>query len=91
MPSLLPGFFEVTAWGETPPTINPGDVFRIRYVHAQNTPSSVWVIVHNLNRKVHISLYDDLNEAVDAAIVIDSPNQSTATFGTPVSGYAVVT
>ena len=91
----LPGFFEVTNWKQTPrpdlppPTPSDNDLSVDRFVFHQDTPADPWVIVHNLNRIVHVVPYDSDGNAIDAGVKLDNNTQATVTFGTPVAGYAV--
>lgn len=63
-----------------------GSVFE----HTQSVPSSSWVLDHNLNRKVHVSIFSDSGELVFADVDHGSANQATVTFFTPTTGSVVI-
>lgn len=60
------------------------------YEHVQSAPSSVWVITHNLGRKVHVSLFGDEGEVILSDVEHGSVNQATVTWSSPTTGSAVV-
>lgn len=58
------------------------------YQFTQSVPSSTWVINHNLNRKVHVSLFDDDGNQILSDIEHGSLNQATVTWSSPTTGTA---
>jgi hypothetical protein len=67
----------------------PGDA--AGYVYNQASPSSTWVIVHNLARYPAITVVDTGGSVVIPSVVYDSTMQITVTFGSPTSGKAYLT
>lgn len=64
-----------------------GDVF----VYDRNgTPAQQWVITHNLNRLVHVTVVLDSGEEVTTDVDQFSLNALNITFGIPTSGKALV-
>jgi len=59
-----------------------------RYTHDQSTPSSVWTITHELNRRPSVSVVDTADSLVEGAVDYVSLNQLTITFNAPFSGKA---
>lgn len=68
------------------------------YQHVQAEPSNSWVIEHNLSGNgsnipvvdVFIDYAGELRKIIPASVSVDSKNQCTVLFSTPVSGYALV-
>ena len=58
------------------------------YVHDQFSPSSLWVIEHNLNKKASVSVVDTAGNLVDGAVKYINDNKLTIEFNYPFSGYA---
>lgn len=58
------------------------------FVHDQGTPSSVWVIVHNLNGYPNITVVDSAGTEVEGTVTYDSANQVTVSFAGAFSGKA---
>lgn len=73
--------------GPTGPQGAPGGSY---FVHTQSSPSATWIIDHNLGRKVHVTLFDPLSTVIHADIDHGTPNQTTITFPSPVTGSAVI-
>ena len=65
----------------------PGIVTR-PFTFIQNTPSSVWVVVHNLGKRPAVSVEDSAGSIVQGDIHYDSDNQITLTFSAAFSGRA---
>ena len=61
-----------------------------RYLHEQNTPSSMWTVNHQLGRYVDVIIYDLTGEQVIAKIQHDTLNFLTITFSEPMAGIAKV-
>src|SRR4249919_3282519 len=80
--------------GETgPPSIVPGPqgppgASGSTHIHTQGSPSSIWVIGHNLGWWPSITVVDTGNTVIDPDIHYDSINQVTLTFGSPTTGKA---
>lgn len=73
--------------GPTGPQGTPGGSY---FVHTQSTPAATWVIDHNLAKKVHVSVFDDLNREIFADVEHGSINQTSITFPSPVTGSVVI-
>lgn len=58
------------------------------YVHVQSSPSSSWVITHNLAKKPSVVVVDSADEVVYGEVIYDSDNQVTLTFAGAFSGKA---
>jgi hypothetical protein len=62
----------------------------ISYVYQQDTPSSEWVIEHNLGRFPKVTILDENKEIINAYVHYDSENQITIKFSEPVRGIALL-
>ncbi len=60
------------------------------YVHIQNTASSEWVIVHNLNKYPSVTVINSAGDQVIGDVVYDSINQITITFKGAFKGTATL-
>ncbi|GAA4626650.1 hypothetical protein GCM10023196_035740 [Actinoallomurus vinaceus] len=61
------------------------------FVYDRNgVPASTWIIAHNLNRLVHVTVVLDSGEEITADVAQGSPNTCTITFAQPTSGKALV-
>ena len=83
VPTTLPGSI-----GPIPipdPSSNDGG-----YIHYQNVPAATWIIVHNLGREVHVTVWDSTGEVVYPEV--DNPNLNTTvvTFADPYTGTAII-
>ena len=58
------------------------------YIHLQNTPSSVWTITHNLNKRPSVTVVDSAEEIVYGEVEYNGDNQVTLTFAGAFSGKA---
>lgn len=58
------------------------------YVHEQGLPSSVWTIVHNLNRKPSITVVDSADAVVEGKKEYIDKNTIKITFNATFSGKA---
>lgn len=67
-------------------SFNPGESF----IYTQVTPSNMWVINHNLNKLVQVTIYDEENDIVEAQVENIDLNNITIYFNVNVSGYAVI-
>lgn len=56
----------------------------------QASPAGTWVITHNLNRLVFVTVVDATGRELLADIDQSDPNTVSITFATPESGKAVV-
>ena len=59
-----------------------------RYVHNQNTSSSVWVIPHNLNKFPSVTVVDSAGTIIIGEIDYTNINNVTLTFSAAFSGVA---
>lgn len=60
------------------------------FVFNQNTPSSSWVISHNLNKYVTVTIVDSAENVVVGDILYNSLNQITVNFSGAFSGIAYI-
>lgn len=58
------------------------------YTHLQTTPLNTWVIVHNLQKRPVITVYDSAGTNVLGYVTHDNLIQATITFSASFSGYA---
>lgn len=58
------------------------------YNHAQNTPSSVWIINHYLNKYPSVNVFDSASDSVEGHIDFTNLNSLTITFSAAFSGAA---
>lgn len=60
------------------------------YVHTQGSPTSIWNVVHGLNKYPSVSVVDTGGSVVDPDIHYIDANNVQLTFGSPTSGKAYV-
>lgn len=60
------------------------------YVYTQVTPAATWIITHNLNSLVGVTLYDQFGALVDSDVAVTSQNVITVTFSGPQAGSAII-
>jgi hypothetical protein len=58
------------------------------FVYLQNTPSSSWVVTHNLNKRPSVVVVDSAESVVVGEVEYNSDNQVTLTFAGAFSGKA---
>lgn len=58
------------------------------YNHVQNSPSTTWVVVHNLGKIPSVSVRDSAGSEVTMSVVHNSINQCTLTSTAAFSGQA---
>jgi len=58
------------------------------FIFTQSAPSISWVIVHNLNRYVSVTVVDTGDSVIIPSVHYDSINKITITFGSATSGKA---
>jgi hypothetical protein len=58
------------------------------YVYTQSTPSSSWVVVHNLNKRPSVSVVDSAEDVVYGQVRYISNNEVMLTFAAPFTGKA---
>lgn len=73
--------------GATGPQGPPGGA---SFVYTQATPAATWIITHNLNSLVQVTLLDSLNNVIDSDIVETSLNVCTIIFALPQTGSALI-
>lgn len=79
---------EVLVEFEGPPgPIGPSGPAGDSFDYVQAVPAATWLIYHNLNRRVHVTLFDGL-VIVHADVVESTLNLVTVTFPTPFVGSA---
>lgn len=79
-----------TVPGPAGPQGPPGASGGAYFDYVQASPAATWIIPHNLNKRVHVTLFNSLNEIVYADIVESTLNLATVTFPTPFVGFAYV-
>ena len=70
--------------------INADDVSNSRYVHNQTTASDTWIIQHDLNRIVSVSIYNTDNAEIQSEILVIDKNKVIVKFTAPFAGTAVI-
>ena len=60
------------------------------YEHDQSSPSSSWVITHNLSKRASVSVVDSAGTMVMCDVQYDSDNQITLNFDSSTSGKAYI-
>lgn len=69
--------------GESP------NVVAVNYVHTQNSPSTVWVVNHNLGvEAINVTVVDSGGNKVIGDVEYNTQNQLTLTFSSAFSGKA---
>jgi len=58
------------------------------FVYTQNTPSSTWIILHNLNKYPSVSVVDSANTVVEGSITYMDLNTLTISFSAQFTGTA---
>jgi hypothetical protein len=58
------------------------------HVHTQDVASSIWTIVHSLNRYPNIIIFDESYNQIFAKVKMINVNTARVTFSEPVSGTA---
>lgn len=61
---------------------------QVSYMHTQSTPSSTWIINHNLGFKPAVELFDSGSQEIDADIVHVSDNQVVVSLTKAITGFA---
>ena len=69
-------------------SIGPSPVSDKNYVYVQGTPSSTWVINHNLNKKCAVTVVDSAGTTVVGNVKYIDLNTVEVTFSAPFSGEA---
>lgn len=60
----------------------------LSYTYSQASPSSLWVIEHNLNRRVKVTIYDSAGTEVEGEVVAVTNNSVSVSFSSAFSGSA---
>lgn len=60
------------------------------YEHDQSSPSSSWVVTHNLSKRASISVVDSAGTIILCEVQYDSDNQVTLSFDSSTSGKAYI-
>lgn len=60
------------------------------FVYEQINPSAVWLITHNLNKRVSVTVVDTANTVVMGQVSINNGNVVQVEFNFPFSGYAYI-
>lgn len=60
------------------------------YIHTQSTPSSAWVVNHNLGRLSQVTVFVPDFVEVETDVVHNTVNQVAITFATPQTGTALI-
>lgn len=91
-PTDSPNVGESLTWdgGRYQPLISTADK---NFTYTQNTPQSIWTVVHNLNKYPAIQAFEDFGSGGIQEIEgqVDHINMNTAviTFNASVSGFAI--
>lgn len=60
------------------------------HIHIQYTPTNIWVINHDLDKYVSVSIVDSDNNLVIGDVQYNNRNTITVTFQVPFSGKAYI-
>jgi hypothetical protein len=60
----------------------------VAFAHTQQTPSSSWTILHNLNFNPNVTVVDSAGTNVEGEVRYTNPNQLVVVFSSAFSGYA---
>lgn len=74
--------------------LSPTDKVKINnqfHIHTQTTPSTTWLITHNLGRNAKSVITDNAGVEYEGQIIHTNINQLTITFNTAFSGKATLT
>jgi len=69
-------------------SIGPAPVSDKNFVYTQATPSSVWVVDHNLNKYAAVSIVDTAGTVIYGDVEYNTEDRVTLTFSAPFSGSA---
>lgn len=69
---------------------DPGTPGGASFLYTQVSPAATWIITHNLNSPVQITLFDPSNTEIESDITDTSLNVATVTFAQPQAGSALV-
>jgi hypothetical protein len=75
------------------PVIHPayppeGGVGDLNYLHVQNTPASIWSIVHNLGKRPSVSVMDSAGTLVIGQVIYIDDSALEIHFSAPFGGVA---
>jgi len=92
--TLLPGV--PGQRGATGPQGPPGDLTAVynaipalvSYTHTQAAVATTWTIVHNLNFRPNVTVFDSANSMVEGSITHTSSTQLSISFSAGISGTA---
>ena len=76
--------------GGSGPAGPPGPPGGLPFIFTQSTPSSAWVINHNLGTLVHVTILNSSNVVVEGDVIESSINTVVVNFNTPQTGTAIV-
>lgn len=80
---------EVVQTGRQGP-MGPAGPGAIPYIHDQQVAASVWIVVHNLGKRPHVTIVDTADRKCYGDVHYDSDNQITITLSAAFSGKAYV-
>lgn len=61
-----------------------------KFIYVQSTPTATWIVPHNLNGYVDVTILNAANTIVEADVVETDLNTATVMFSLPQSGIAIV-
>lgn len=76
--------------GPAGPQGPPGTPGGSAFIYTQVSPAATWIITHNLNSFVHVTIMNVGGTIVDTDVVETSLNTTTVTFSQPQAGTAVI-
>lgn len=68
----------------------PGPAGGASFVFTQVAPSASWIVAHNLNSLVNVTVLNSSNVIVEADVVETNLNTTTISFSTPQTGSALI-
>lgn len=76
--------------GGVGPAGPPGPAGGASFLFTQATPSASWVVVHNLNTLVNVTVLNSAQVIVETDVAETDLNTTTISFSTPQTGYALI-
>jgi hypothetical protein len=69
--------------------VQPEDLIAlVSYRHTQNTPLTIWTVVHNLGFYPNVTVFNSAGDQVEGSATHNDTNSLTITFSTALSGKA---
>ncbi len=75
---------------DLPATTGPVMPISGKFIFHETTPSSSWIIHHNLGFEVQVTIWDDTGEVVYPEVDNPDLNTTVVTFAAPTTGTAII-